>query len=220
MGKIHVSSWQRTATIFRIPVIARIIEVLAYAVRLGRPSYPLEGLGTSATNCILQSPLARPHAKRLAARRNQSSRDFTAGLAHRARCTGFRQFLRWCGTQQRTGRQRVRACPSLLRIGQGRGSGLLFDAVDNRLSDIAGCGWIVLLDASKSCFKLASGFGSGQRCLSPAARPACHCRRPPAEAAFPHPARNVLPCLSRYGKTCEGQRCLRRSPVVSGFTRF
>jgi len=35
----------------------------------------------------------------------------------------------------------------------------LFDAVDNRLSDIPGCGRIVLLDAFKGGFKLAGGFG-------------------------------------------------------------
>src|SRR5579862_9481607 len=35
----------------------------------------------------------------------------------------------------------------------------LFNAVDNRLNDIAGCGWIVLLDAFDSGFKLVGRFG-------------------------------------------------------------
>jgi len=35
----------------------------------------------------------------------------------------------------------------------------LFNAVDNRLSDIPGCGWIVLLDAFNSGFKLVGRFG-------------------------------------------------------------
>jgi hypothetical protein len=35
----------------------------------------------------------------------------------------------------------------------------LFNAVDNRLSDISGCGWIVLLDAFNSGFKLVGRFG-------------------------------------------------------------
>ena len=35
----------------------------------------------------------------------------------------------------------------------------LFNAVDNRLSDIPGCGWIVLLDTFNGGFKLVGRFG-------------------------------------------------------------
>ena len=41
----------------------------------------------------------------------------------------------------------------------GEGCQLLFNAVDNRLGDIPGCGWIVLLDAFNGGFKLVGCFG-------------------------------------------------------------
>jgi hypothetical protein len=43
------------------------------------------------------------------------------------------------------------------KAGEGR---QLFNAVDNRLSDIPGGGWIVLLDVLDRGFKLVGRFGS------------------------------------------------------------